>query len=201
MNMVQNQAQQNGPNRNQPEYSLPGVMRYLQTEWQRNERDRIQWELERAEMKARISKLEGEKRGLQLVASTQQQKIRDLEKKLGVEPSEENIMDDSKKSLGEEIQSAMNVDLDVIVRSREYLEKCVQEIEYLLQSSSLDQQQQQQIQQLHQQHHQHAAETLQDTEGVPEQPQQPQSSHSAPPPVTPPPPPPAPSHETAEDAE
>lgn len=33
------------------DYSLPGVMRYLQTEWQRNERDRIQWDLERAEMK------------------------------------------------------------------------------------------------------------------------------------------------------
>lgn len=28
-----------------------GVMRYLQNEWQRNERDRIQWDLERAEMK------------------------------------------------------------------------------------------------------------------------------------------------------
>lgn len=29
-------------------------MRYLQNEWQRNERDRIQWDLERAEMKVRI---------------------------------------------------------------------------------------------------------------------------------------------------
>lgn len=33
------------------DYTLPGVMRYLQTEWQRSERDRIQWDLERAEMK------------------------------------------------------------------------------------------------------------------------------------------------------
>ncbi len=29
-------------------------MRYLQSEWQRNERDRIQWELERSEMKVKI---------------------------------------------------------------------------------------------------------------------------------------------------
>lgn len=31
-----------------------GVMRYLQNEWQRNERDRIQWDLERAEMKVSL---------------------------------------------------------------------------------------------------------------------------------------------------
>ena len=37
------------------DYSLPGVMRYLQNEWQRNERDRIQWDLERAEMKVLLS--------------------------------------------------------------------------------------------------------------------------------------------------
>lgn len=29
-------------------------MRYLQNEWQRNERDRIQWDLERAEMKVQF---------------------------------------------------------------------------------------------------------------------------------------------------
>lgn len=36
------------------DYSLPGVMRYLQNEWHRNERDRIQWDLERAEMKVSL---------------------------------------------------------------------------------------------------------------------------------------------------
>lgn len=49
----QNAAAANSmPPQPQPvDYSLPGVMRYLQNEWQRNERDRIQWDLERAEMK------------------------------------------------------------------------------------------------------------------------------------------------------
>ena len=37
-------------------------MRFLQTEWHRHERDRNSWEIERAEMKARIAKLEGENR-------------------------------------------------------------------------------------------------------------------------------------------
>lgn len=39
-----------------------GVMRFLQTEWHRHERDRNTWEIERAEMKARVAKLEGENR-------------------------------------------------------------------------------------------------------------------------------------------
>lgn len=47
-----------------PHYTLPGVMHYLQTEFTKNERDRITWELERSEMKARIAKLEGENRDL-----------------------------------------------------------------------------------------------------------------------------------------
>ncbi len=38
---------------------LLGVMRFLQTEWHRHERDRNAWEIERQEMKARIASLEG----------------------------------------------------------------------------------------------------------------------------------------------
>ena len=37
-------------------------MRFLQTEWHRHERDRNAWQIERAEMKSRIGKLEGEGR-------------------------------------------------------------------------------------------------------------------------------------------
>ena len=41
---------------------VSGVMRFLQMEWHRHERDRNAWEIERAEMKARIAKTEGENR-------------------------------------------------------------------------------------------------------------------------------------------
>ncbi|KAH8697831.1 WD40-repeat-containing domain protein [Talaromyces proteolyticus] len=44
------------------EYTLQGVMRFLQTEWHRHERDRNAWEIERAEMKSRIGRLEGDVR-------------------------------------------------------------------------------------------------------------------------------------------
>lgn len=41
------------------EYTLQGVMRFLQTEWHRHERDRNAWEIEKQEMKGRIANLEG----------------------------------------------------------------------------------------------------------------------------------------------
>ncbi|CCF55663.1 hypothetical protein KAFR_0A02250 [Kazachstania africana CBS 2517] len=47
-----------------PHYTLPGVMHYLQTEFTKNERDRITWELEKSEMKSYISLLESENRQL-----------------------------------------------------------------------------------------------------------------------------------------
>lgn len=43
---------------NQGTLSLPAVIHYLQTESSRYERDRNHWELERAEMKARIAKVQ-----------------------------------------------------------------------------------------------------------------------------------------------
>lgn len=42
--------------------SVVGVMRFLQMEWHRHERDRNAWQIERAEMKSRIGKLEGDGR-------------------------------------------------------------------------------------------------------------------------------------------
>ncbi|TLS30644.1 hypothetical protein PpBr36_03057 [Pyricularia pennisetigena] len=53
--MQSNQA--NGPHAT--EYTLQGVMRFLQTEWHRHERDRNAWDIEKQEMKSRIAALEG----------------------------------------------------------------------------------------------------------------------------------------------
>lgn len=43
------------------EYTLPGVMNFLRTEWQRKEQTKIEWDIERADMRSRISRLEAEK--------------------------------------------------------------------------------------------------------------------------------------------
>ncbi|CAO3644735.1 unnamed protein product [Cunninghamella blakesleeana] len=47
------------------DYSLPGVLHYLQAEWRRFERERNEWTIERAELKAHIALLEGERRGVE----------------------------------------------------------------------------------------------------------------------------------------
>lgn len=57
----QQQQQQQGPQNNIPppppqngqDYTLSSVLHFLQTEWRRYERDRNEWEIERAEMRVR----------------------------------------------------------------------------------------------------------------------------------------------------
>lgn len=56
-----------------------GVMRFLQTEWHRHERDRNAWEIERAEMKSKIGKLEGEGRTSKLLQKSLSKHVKMLE--------------------------------------------------------------------------------------------------------------------------
>ncbi|KAE8229456.1 hypothetical protein CF326_g5574 [Tilletia indica] len=63
----------------QPEYTLAGVLHYLQSEWRRYERDRNEWEIERAEMRARIALLEGERRGAENLKTDLMRRVKMLE--------------------------------------------------------------------------------------------------------------------------
>ena len=58
---------------------ITGVMRFLQTEWHRHERDRNAWQIERAEMKSRIGKLEGDGRTNKRMRESMDKHIRLLE--------------------------------------------------------------------------------------------------------------------------
>lgn len=49
-----------GQQQQQQQYSIPGILSYLQYEWQRFELERQQWTVERAELQARISLLQGQ---------------------------------------------------------------------------------------------------------------------------------------------
>uniref|UniRef100_L2GIS1 Striatin pro11 n=1 Tax=Colletotrichum fructicola (strain Nara gc5) TaxID=1213859 RepID=L2GIS1_COLFN len=64
------------------EYTLQGVMRFLQTEWHRHERDRNAWEIERQEMKARIAALEGQARRADATQKALKKYVTILEKKV-----------------------------------------------------------------------------------------------------------------------
>ncbi|KAK6640649.1 hypothetical protein RUM44_012346 [Polyplax serrata] len=46
-----------------PQYSIPGILHFIQHEWARFEMERSQWEVDRAELQARIAFLQGERKG------------------------------------------------------------------------------------------------------------------------------------------
>jgi LPS O-antigen subunit length determinant protein (WzzB/FepE family) len=61
---------------------MPGVMRFLQLEWHNHERARNAWDIERAEMKAKIAKQEGEVRSAKKLNDQLNKHIRMLEQAL-----------------------------------------------------------------------------------------------------------------------
>ncbi|KAF1981285.1 WD40 repeat-like protein [Aulographum hederae CBS 113979] len=64
------------------EYTLQGVMRFLQMQWHDHERARNAWDIERAEAKAKISKQEGELRKTKAMNNTLEKHVRLLEQAL-----------------------------------------------------------------------------------------------------------------------
>lgn len=134
------------------EYTLQGVMRFLQIEWHSHERARNAWTIERAEMKARIAKLEGENRqgkriNEQLVKQIMMlQKVvragREREKGVGMEGEEVDGVREGKeeKEKGNSFLQSGMAEEDANDKAREeyldstrkYLKDCMHEIQYLL---------------------------------------------------------------------
>lgn len=106
---------------NQPHYTLPGVMHYLQTEFTKNERDRITWDLERLEMKSYINQLESENRELRHKLSV----LRSQHQSHTV--TDNQLEDDEKLSLKQNSK-----EIDSLVKSRLRVQENVKEIIYLL---------------------------------------------------------------------
>ncbi|KAF9557683.1 striatin-3 [Agrocybe pediades] len=77
------------PPQNGQDFTLSSVLHYLQTEWRRYERDRNEWEIERAEMRARIALLEGERRSFENVKLDLMRRIKMLEYALRMERSKQ----------------------------------------------------------------------------------------------------------------
>uniref|UniRef100_A0A8R1HG54 WD_REPEATS_REGION domain-containing protein n=1 Tax=Caenorhabditis japonica TaxID=281687 RepID=A0A8R1HG54_CAEJA len=62
-----------------PQYTMSGILHYIQHEWTRNELDRTRWEAERAEMQARIAFLQGERKGQENLKQDLVRRIKMLE--------------------------------------------------------------------------------------------------------------------------
>lgn len=86
-----------------------GVMRFLQMEWHRHERDRNAWEIERAEMKARIARLEGENRTGKKMQESLSNHIKLLESALRREREKIKSMASGKDSASSKKDSLLEV--------------------------------------------------------------------------------------------
>lgn len=67
------------PSRPQQQYTIPGILHYIQHEWARFEMERAHWEVERAELQARIAFLQGERKGQENLKSDLVRRIKMLE--------------------------------------------------------------------------------------------------------------------------
>lgn len=61
------------------QYTIQSVMHFIQSEWTRLELQRSQWEMERAELQARIAFLQGERRGQENIKQDLVRRIKMLE--------------------------------------------------------------------------------------------------------------------------
>lgn len=61
------------------QYTIPGVLHYVQHEWAKFEMERSQWEVERAELQARIAFLQGERKGQENLKNDLVRRIKMLE--------------------------------------------------------------------------------------------------------------------------
>ncbi|KAI0048232.1 striatin-3 [Auriscalpium vulgare] len=77
------------PPLNGQDFTLSNVLHFLQSEWRKYERDRNEWEIERAEMRARIALLEGERRSFENLKVDLMRRIKMLEYALRVERSKQ----------------------------------------------------------------------------------------------------------------
>ncbi|XP_066981596.1 striatin-3 isoform X6 [Macrobrachium rosenbergii] len=128
------------------QYSIPGILHFIQHEWARFEMERSQWDLERAELQAKIAFLNGERKGQENLKNDLVRRIKMLEYALKQERAKyhklkygtdlvQGDMNPPSEDGGEEVR----VDTDAILstntnvswkQSRQLLRQYLQEIGY-----------------------------------------------------------------------
>ncbi|KAK2707634.1 striatin-3-like isoform X2 [Artemia franciscana] len=131
------------PNNPGPVYTIPGILHYIQHEWARFEIERTQWEVEKAELQARIAFLQGERKGQENLKNDLVRRIKMLEYALKQERAKYHKLKfgtdlpimDMKAPLEESIE---NTECDIAVtnmgvnwrQGRQLLRQYLQEIGY-----------------------------------------------------------------------
>lgn len=131
-NVYQNnqQRQQNTPPP-AANYTLPGVIHYLTSEFTNLERFKIMTNIERSEMKYRIVELEGQINSLKYINEHQKVRIAELELRL----SQSGVLETTGTSKSTaSVEKIPHVDLDVIRDARNQLASSMREVVQILKS-------------------------------------------------------------------
>lgn len=127
-------------------YTLPGVMQFLRSEWQKRERQTIDWELERAQMRSTISNLQNEKLALQKERDNARKELDILFLRLknaksankdgsnGAEDSENTSSNQGAQDL---TYNDDNTIKEKIEASRVFLNECVADIKNILRNTNI----------------------------------------------------------------
>ncbi|KAJ8976520.1 hypothetical protein NQ317_007038 [Molorchus minor] len=127
-------------------YSIPGILHFIQHEWARFELERSQWEVDRAELQARIAFLQGERKGQENLKNDLVRRIKMLEFALKQERAKFHklkygtdlqqgdmkppVIDESGESQLDTDQSYVSVSNSTWKQGRQLLRQYLQEIGY-----------------------------------------------------------------------
>lgn len=116
-------------------YTLPGVMKYLQEQFSLAERNRLQGDLERSTLKLQLIQLEHERNSLLRENDRLKSKLEELghvEHKDQVEDQDQDDLED------ETLANFKSTDASKLIKARQFLSTATNEIIYLLKSPLLD---------------------------------------------------------------
>ncbi|KAG7729568.1 hypothetical protein KL948_003722 [Ogataea haglerorum] len=115
------------------QYTLPGVMQYLQSQFTTVQRNRMMSDLERSALKLRIVELESERNTLKLQNEKLKARVDEMEK--GHTRTKEPSRDESSV---DHLLSPDNVDVTRLVKARQFLRTATNEILYMLKSPTVE---------------------------------------------------------------
>ncbi|KAG7694548.1 hypothetical protein KL950_003809 [Ogataea haglerorum] len=115
------------------QYTLPGVMQYLQSQFTTVERNRMMSDLERSALKLRIVELESERNTLKLQNEKLKARVDEMEK--GHTRTKEPSRDESSV---DHLLAPDNVDVTRLVKARQFLRTATNEILYMLKSPTVE---------------------------------------------------------------
>ncbi|KAG7726189.1 hypothetical protein KL933_003631 [Ogataea haglerorum] len=115
------------------QYTLPGVMQYLQSQFTTVQRNRMMSDLERSALKLRIVELESERNTLKLQNEKLKARVDEMEK--GHTRTKEPSRDESSV---DHLLAPDNVDVTRLVKARQFLRTATNEILYMLKSPTVE---------------------------------------------------------------